>query len=239
MMRILGIFILTLLIFGCKKSSMPEEPKVVPPVAVPLPPTAATLAYPNNNSECTTGISINDTTSQVEFRWTAGENTDLYTLNITNLNSGFTQSVNTAALKLSINLEKGTPYTWSVISKNDDTTSTSTSSKWAFYNSGFVTQFVPFPAEIIFPKIGDNTFLDLNDEVTLEWSGADLDKDIESYDIYFSTLSPPETLLSTQPAEITEQKVAAESGIVYYWKVITKDLEGNTSDSGVFSFKAF
>lgn len=225
-MRIIGIFILTLFVFGCKKSDPPK------------PPGSTQLVYPDKNSECTTGISISDTSSEVEFRWKAGENTETYTLSVTNQNTGFTQTMNTSALKLKVPLDKGTPYTWFVVTRNSKTSETPTSDKWAFYNSGFISAYVPFPAEIIFPKIGDNAFIDLNNEVNLDWSGSDLDNDIDSYDLYFSTSKPPTTLFTTTTPAETEQKVTVESNTIYYWKVITKDKEGNTSDSGVFSFKA-
>ena len=34
-----------------------------------------------------------------------------------------------------------------------------------------------------------------------------------------------------------EIPVGVESGNVYYWRVVTTDLEGNTSISGVFDFR--
>ncbi|WP_298474425.1 hypothetical protein [uncultured Maribacter sp.] len=225
-MRILGIIILTFFVLSCKKSDPPK------------PPGSTQLSYPDKNSECTTGISISDTSSEVEFRWSTAENTDTYTLSVTNQNTGFTQTTNTSATKLKVPIDKGTPYTWFVVTKNNKVSETSTSDKWAFYNSGFVSAFVPFPAEILFPKIGDNAFIDLNNEVTLDWSGADLDNDIDGYDLYFSTSKPPTTLLVSTTPSVTEQKVTVEANTIYYWKVITKDKEGNTSDSGVFSFKA-
>ncbi|WP_291865595.1 hypothetical protein [Maribacter sp.] len=230
-MRIIGILILTFFVFGCKKSEPSETP-------VEEPPTAALLSYPDKNSECTTGVSISNTASEVEFRWNTAKNTDSYTLSVTNQNTGFTQTMNTSALTLKVPLDKGTPYTWFVVTKNNKVSKTSASDTWAFYNSGFVSAYVPFPAEIIFPKIGDNAFLDLNNEINLDWSGSDLDNDIDSYDLYFSTTKPPTTLLTTTTPAVTEQKVTVEGNTIYYWKVITKDKEGNTSDSGVFSFKA-
>jgi hypothetical protein len=31
--------------------------------------------------------------------------------------------------------------------------------------------------------------------------------------------------------------VAVSSGVTYYWKIVTKDIQGNISDSGIFQFK--
>jgi len=63
-MRFLPILILVMVLLGCKKK---EQPK---------PPESAQLVFPEKNSECTTGVDINNTTSQVEFRWQASANTD-------------------------------------------------------------------------------------------------------------------------------------------------------------------
>lgn len=225
-MRIIGILLLTFFAFACKKSDPPKAP------------SASQLTYPDNNSECTTGISISTTSSQVEFRWMAADNTDTYTLSVTNENTGFTQTMNTASLKTSVPLDKGTLYSWHIKTKNNKASEVASSDTWAFYNAGFVTNHVPFPAEIIFPKIGDSAFKDLNNEITLEWSGSDLDNDIDSYNLYFSTVKPPTTLLTTTTPATTEHTVTVEENTIYYWKIITKDNEGNSSDTGIFSFKA-
>ena len=98
---------------------------------------------------------------------------------------------------------------------------------------------MPFPAVIIAPGPGSVVFEDVNNEIELQWSGTDLDGDIESYDIYFSTENPPNVLIATSRANETSLKVSVISGTVYYWKVITRDTEGNMSDTGTFDFKVF
>ena len=124
------------------------------------------------------------------------------------------------------------------ISKNSEVDETAASETWFFYNPGSLTTFAPFPAEILQPLPGGRVFMDDNNEVILEWSGADLDGDIEGYDLYFSLETPPQTLLASPTAGTTSQKVSVSgSNTFYYWRVITKDREGNTSDSGILSFK--
>ncbi len=204
----------------------------------PKSPESSLLSYPEKNSECTTGVSISETVSEVEFRWLSSANTDIYELQVTNLSSGTSQTINTSSLSSKVPLEKGTPFSWKVISKNTGATTNATSETWSFYNAGYITSFAPFPAEITAPKIGDNAFIDINNEVTLKWSGADLDNDIESYDLYFGTENPPTTLLETISSRTTEYKVTATTDTIYYWKIITKDQEENTSDTGVYSFRA-
>jgi len=227
-MRILAALIFSFFVCACSKKSD----------APPKPPQSTQLAYPDKNSECNTGISISDDVSEVEFRWQSSADTEVYELQVTNLTSGTSQSINTPNTTARVPLDKGAPYTWKVLSKNSKTSGSASSETWAFYNAGFITAFAPFPAEIITPKIGDNAFVDINNEVTLEWSGSDLDNDIDSFQLYYGTENPPTTLLETTTSGITEYKVTAVADTVYFWKIITKDKEGNTSDSGVFSFKA-
>ena len=80
-------------------------------------------------------------------------------------------------------------------------------------------------------------FRDINNEVTLNWSGADLDDDVVKYDVYFSTENPPEELLASVNGNIEARSVSVEHDTVYYWRVVTTDSEGNTSDSGIVDFR--
>ncbi len=225
-MRFLAVCIVAILMLGCKKKEAPK------------PPESASLLFPAKSSECTTGQDISATSSQVEFKWKASINTETYELIVTNLNNGNKQDIITQATTARLPLEKGTPYSWLVISKKAEVLQTATSEIWQFYNSGFETTYAPFPAQIVEPKMGTTIFKDINNDVTLEWNGADVENDIVGFDLYFSTENPPETLdASLGPNEVTT-KVAVTSEMVYYWKVITRDSEGNTSDSGIFEFRA-
>ncbi len=203
----------------------------------PAKPERVLLVYPQKDSECTTGVSIDDISSRVEFNWQASNNTVIYELRVTNLNSSVTQTISTGSLSAKLPLQKGAPYSWFVTSKNSQVSETSNSEVWRFYNSGFVTTYPPFPAEIIFPKSGASVFKDINNEITLEWSGADVDEDLMGYEVYFSTENPPTTLVGSPAKDITTFKVIVLSNKVYYWQVISKDKEGNTSDSGIYEFK--
>ena len=58
------------------------------PDPVPVPaPLAATLIFPDNNTECNEGEVVNDTQSRVTFQWNASQNTDSYEVNLKNLNT--------------------------------------------------------------------------------------------------------------------------------------------------------
>lgn len=205
----------------------------------PKPPQATVLEFPLQNSECTTGISLDENTSQVEFRWQVAANTEGYELRATNLNTNVTQTISTTSLAVQLPLEKGAPYSWVIISRQSNTTVTATSSTWQFYNAGSQTTYAPFRAEIIAPKSGASVIRDINNEVTLDWSGADVDNDIEGYEVYLSTSTPPETLVATPSAGISNIKVSIAADEVYYWRVVTTDREGNSSDSGIFDFRLY
>jgi len=225
-MRFIKVFLITILIIGCKKKEAPK------------PPESVNLVFPDKSSECTTGQDISSTSSQVEFRWQAANNTETYELIVTNLNNGNKQDISTQSTSAQLPLEKGAPYSWVVISKNSKVLQTTSSETWQFYNAGFETTYAPFPALILEPKMGTSVFKDINNDITLAWVSADVDNDIVSFDLYFSTTNPPETLLASFGSDVGDTKVPVSADTVYYWKVITKDSENNTSDSGVFEFRA-
>lgn len=226
-MRFLSILIVAVVLLGCKKKELPK------------PPESVQLIFPERNSECNTGEDINTTTSQVEFRWQAANNAETYELIVTNLESGNKQDFKgLRGTSKKVPIAKGAPFSWIVISKNSAVLQSTPSATWNFYNSGFETAHAPFPAEIVAPKMGVTTFKDINNEVELSWIGADVDEDIEEFEIYFSTENPPENLIASFDPSILETKVTVTSNTVYYWRVVTKDSEGNSSDSGIFEFRA-
>ncbi|MFK5972509.1 MAG: hypothetical protein QM485_04440 [Flavobacteriaceae bacterium] len=224
-MRIFSLILIGVLIFGCKKKEPPKSPE------------SARLAFPDANSECTTGQSINATTSKVEFRWLAAESAETYELRVTNLNTNITQTISAKGLSATLPIEKGAPFSWLVRSRNSKVNETASSEIWRFYNAGFQTTYAPFPTMIIAPELAESVFKDINNDVILKWSGADVDDDIVGYELYFSIETPPNTLIASPSPDVTDTKVSVTSNTVYYWKVLTKDSEGNTSDSGIFEFK--
>lgn len=205
----------------------------------PPVPEGATLVFPEENSECTTGIDIDQTSTQITFQWMASDNTDRYTLNVVNLDTNVPQNISTTSTSASLTIAKGTPFSWSVTSQNSASDQVATSETWLFYNAGSQTTYAPFPAQLVNPASGSTVQKDIANEVLLEWSGADVDNDIDSFEVFFSDVNPPTTSVGTTDSTTMELSVDVISGGVYYWKVVTTDLEGNTSDSGVFDFKVF
>jgi len=192
----------------------------------------AVLTAPLNNSECTTGTEVNTTQSKVLFQWDAANDAQSYFVYVKNLETQSVLQYNAGSnTSIEITLEKATPYSW-YVNANKATNSVS-SETWKFYNSGSgITNYAPFPAEVVAPAISASVY---GPTVTLQWSGSDLDSNIDGYEVYFGTTTNPTTLggTVTQPTF----SVPVTSGATYYWKVVTKDDEGNTSTSPVFQFK--
>ena len=201
------------------------------PVAAP---SAATLVFPEDDSECTEGEILSDETSRVDFMWNASQNTDSYEVSLTDLNTGTTTTFNANTNNLLINLIRGNPYEWFVTSKRNGTNATANSAAWRFYNAGpGVTNYAPFPAEAVNPPRGAN--LDPVTSVSLEWNATDIDEDIVEYDVYIGTAPDALQLLGTTTDNTLDADVT--SGTTYYWQVITRDSEDNTSESEIFEFK--
>ncbi|MBT8187215.1 MAG: fibronectin type III domain-containing protein [Croceitalea sp.] len=205
----------------------------------PPAPEGAVLTFPLQNSECTTGIDLGNNLSQVTFQWEASKNTNLYTLTVINLNTNIPLAVATASTSVALAIEKGAPFLWNVLSSNNDSDATATSGNNLFYNAGALTSFPPFPAQIITPKSGSTVQMGQTGEVVLSWSGTDIENDIESYEVYFSDENPPSDILVTLNNTTEQTSVVVANGTTYYWRVITIDAKGNSSDTGIYDFKVY
>lgn len=226
MKKYISIFVLGVLtVFSCSKSNNPS------------PPEAASLIFPEENSECTDGVNLNTTQSTIIFSWSAAKNADSYRLRVTNLSNNSTQNFDATTNSQAVTLTKGQPYSWFVTSLSSKLPNESAQSPiWKFYNAGDgIENYAPFPAEILFPTSGALVTAN-SGALTLQWDGSDIDGDITTYSLYFGTTNPPTTLHSTGSAK-TRQVTGLVSGTVYYWNVITNDSQGNTSESGVYQFK--
>jgi len=222
MKKIIYILSAITLFIGCSKDESPKNP------------TEAVLVFPDNNQECNQGVDVNINQSSVTFTWDASTNTDSYDVVLKNLDTGTTTTHNSITNQLAITLNKATPYSWSVISKSTSSTETAQSDTWKFYNAGDpVTSYTPFPAELVSPAMGAN--ITGVTSQTLSWQGSDIDNDIVSYDVYFGTVTPPTNLQNSTAASALDVTVA--SGNTYFWRIVTRDGEGNTSQSEIFEFR--
>lgn len=195
---------------------------------------SVSLVFPENNSECTEGVSLSDTESTITFMWQEGTNVDSYEVVIRNLNTNNTNTVNASTNEKAISLTKNTPYEWYVVSKATGSDQSPSSAKWQFYNAGSgVESYAPFPATAVSPTRGQT--VSAGGTVTLEWNANDVDNDIVGYEVFFGMSNNP-----TQSIANTSQKTTTatiNSGQTYYWRVMTKDEVGNSSESEVFNFK--
>ncbi|NKI31859.1 hypothetical protein [Croceivirga thetidis] len=218
---------------GGDDGPMSGNDDVDPPVPAP---SAATLIFPEDDTECNTGDVVSDTQSAVTFEWNASQNTDSYEITVTNLNTGNFSRSSVTTNEATLTIDRGTPFEWSVVSQAVGTNSTATSETWRFYNEGpGIENFSPFPAEAVQPTRGAN--LDASTTtITLEWSASDVDDDITGYEVFFGTdENPSNSLGNTTESSITD--IAVSSGNTYYWTVMTTDSFGNSSTSEIFEFR--
>ena len=227
MRKIIFIIVSFLTIISCgkKKSNLVPEP------------TAAILVSPANNEACITGITISNTENKITFNWTAGANTDSYLLTVTNLISKAQQTQSNTENTATFTLQQNTPYSWYVTSKSSKSAASTISLTWKFYNSGSGTSsYPPYPAEILNPLMGQ-FITPVNGKINLQWKGTDADNDIVNYDVYLGTSSNNVTAIKTLHTSTSLADLSVNANTTYYWKVISRDGKGNTSDSGLFEFK--
>lgn len=201
----------------------------------PVPdPVAATLIFPDNNTECNEGEIISETQSRVLFQWNASQNTDSYQVNLRNLNNNSIALTNSNTNEAEITLLRGVPYEWFVVSRANGSSETANSAVWRFFNAGpGIANYAPFPAVAIAPTRGAT--IPATVSVTLQWSGTDIDEDISTYNLYFGTENPPELL--EEGLTDTAFEVGVASGQTYFWQVETVDSAGNRTQSELFNFQ--
>ncbi|BFP40265.1 hypothetical protein FGF1_11100 [Flavobacteriaceae bacterium GF1] len=207
-----------------------DDPMVVPD------PTVATLIFPEDDTECNEGETVSDTESTVTFRWNASQNTDSYSVTLTNLSTGTSFNTIANSNETPITILRGTPYEWFVTSRANGTNSTAQSPTWRFYNEGLgIENYAPFPAEAVNPNRGA-TLPSGTTSVTLEWSASDVDGDIEDYEVFFGIQG---TTTNTSQGTLTDTSlvVTVESGNTYEWSVVVSDSQDNASTSETFLFR--
>ena len=230
MKRIVILFgSLILLVNSCTT----EEP------VVPVNPSAPTLISPANDETCLDGTSINDSQSNVNFRWSSAANALTYELVVTNLLTQSSQTYPATSNQTTVALTKAEPYNWSVKSIGEVGSVPSQSIQWKFYLAGdAVVNFAPFPSELISPQSGANVTPDINNLIKLQWNASDVDGDLAQFEVYLDK-NDATTLIKTIAYQTEEESIEidVENGSTYYWKIIAIDTNQNQSSSGVYAFR--
>ena len=214
-------------------SCTPEEP------FVPINPSAPTLISPANDETCLDGTSINDSQSNVDFRWSSAANALSYELVVTNLLTQSSQTYPAISNQTTVALTKAEPYNWSVKSIGEVGSIPSQSTQWKFYLAGdAVVNFAPFPSELISPQSGANVTPDINNLIKLQWNASDVDGDLAQFEVYLDK-NDATTIIKTIAYQTEEESIEidVENGSTYYWKIIAIDTNQNQSSSGVYAFR--
>jgi len=230
MKKLVYICLSVALVFGCKDTT--DDGPIGNPNGAEDPPEGVLLVFPYQDTLCNEGENPTPTQSTVFFEWVPNDNAESYTLTIENLDSGSITEYQTSEFIFPVTIARAVPFRWFVT--YDLQGETKESAVWNFYNAGpGVQTYPPFPAEIISPTMAQN--MASTTSVTLNWIGSDVDNDIVGYDIYFGIDNPPS--LNTSDTTADELTVSVTAGNIYYWQIVTKDLEGNSSQSGVYQFR--
>jgi hypothetical protein len=232
-MKIRYSIILALLICSCSKAGSGSQIGGSETTVI-SPPVASLMISPAKDQVCTTGTDVSSTMSTITFTWQKSNYTDVYEVHIKNLLVSRDSVIKTTSqLTLTVDLIKSTPYSWYVVSKSNQTTKIAQSATWKFYNSGpGISVNTPYPAQINSPLWGAQ--IAGQGYVTLQWNSGLTNSNIKEYDVYFSTITQP-SVYKTQLAT-NQLQVYGFSGQQYYWKVVSRDNDGNTSTSETYNF---
>ena len=224
------IFYWVLIFVTCAKEVV--EPEI-------LNPQAVNLLSPANNETCLDGISINNSQSEVRFSWTTAQNVISYEVIVTNLSTQTNQKFSSNLNQSTITLSKAEPYSWKVKSIGEIGSTPSESEQWKFYLAGdAVVNYAPFPAELLSPRSGSNVTPGVNNLITLNWTASDVDGDLKRFEVYLDDNNASKLIETVNyQADETSVEVEVENNTIYYWKVLAIDSAGNSSSSGVYSFR--
>ena len=230
MKQIVFITCLAFLLFGCSDTT--DDGPITGNGGAQDPAIGVQLIFPQEGSLCNEGENPTPTESTVFFEWEPNDNAENYTLTIENLGTGSVVQFQTADFIFPVTIPRAEAFRWFV--QYELQNETKESAIWNFYNAGpGVETYPPFPAEIMSPSMAQT--IATTNTLILQWSGSDVDNDVVGYDVYFGTNNPPS--LNANDISANQLTVSVASGNTYYWNIITKDAEGNSSESGVFQFR--
>ena len=188
------------------------------------------LIFPEKDSDCTEGILVSDTQSELVFKWADENGNGPYTVHLTNSINLQTEEFESDTMELPIIIDRSVSYSWYVTG-----TSNTTSETWSFYNAGpGLESSIPLPATALSPSSGA-AISQTSTTVNLSWRSEDYDDDIVGYDVYFGESQAP-PLYQSDVLETRLNGIPVSAGKTYYWKIVTRDRIGNESTSQIFVF---
>ena len=213
--------VITVLLCTCSKPSIPE-------------PEAVLLTTPENSNTCVP-LSTTATQGVINFDWQEAQNTDSYEVFVRNSITQTEQKKSADLTSTTFTLDRGVPYSWWVVSSSEASTVNTKSEVWTFYLEALQQQiFLPFSAQLNAPWDDQDIILS-SGYVNLQWTGSDLDDDIEYYQVYIGTDAAQ--MILVQDNQITSSYSALlDVGQTYFWQIITIDQRGNKSQSAIKSF---
>ena len=201
-------------------------------------PTSFELIAPANNETCLEGSIINDNQKEIVFQWGGSTNATSYSLDIINLTTNVGQTLQSNGTSLSVKLTSAEPYSWKVIASGEAGAKSASSELWKFFLAGDeVVNYAPFPPELISPRPSATIDVNSLNEIVLNWTCSDVDKDIVTYKVYLDTTDGSALVRELDYVQNnTELAVDVINDGNYFWKVVAIDSNGNSSSSGVYSF---
>ena len=199
-----------------------------------LEPDSALLTTPENSNTCVP-LSTTATQGVINFGWEEAQNTDSYEVFVRNSITQTEQKKSADLTSTTFTLDRGAPYSWWVVSSSDASAVDTKSKVWSFYLEGIQQEtFLPFSAQLNNPQDEQEVMLS-SGEINLQWTGSDLDNDIEYYQVYIGTDAAQMSLV--QDNQITSSYSALlDVGQTYFWQIVTIDQRGNKSQSAIQSF---
>ncbi|MGY5356174.1 glycoside hydrolase family 78 protein [Wenyingzhuangia sp. IMCC45467] len=195
-------------------------------------PTKPNIKAPVNNLLCID--------NNIRFEWNRSSDPEgdaiSYTIQISKDNQFNTieYTDNIVPRLVDVTLEKGVSYYWRVKATDSQNNSSEYSTTYQLYTEGNgKSNHLPFAAALVSPSYNAS----VNETTaTLQWTASDVDTaDVLTYDVYFGTLSEPETMVSEN--QVTNSfDVSLTAGIQYYWKVDVKDNHGAKTQGQIWTF---
>lgn len=189
------------------------------------------LVYPESGTEVRQGNPIADGQSELVLKWKDLNEAMNYQLHLIEMPNSKTSIVDSDTTETSVVLKNGTLYKWFISVPTTRRFSEIASFKYVGPESG---SLAPMPATAISP-ISGASISSTSTTVNLRWNSEDPDDNIIGYDLFFGEQSNP-PLLFSDVEENNMNGIPVEEGKVYYWKIITKDANGNESISDIFNF---